>query len=301
VNIVDSEEGVSVESEGNNELERGGNDRAKAYALVHFMPDPLRGNGCELVGCDEFKNRACVRSYEKDGEFRKKCVNVTETVLDWSDVTAFVFFGNMLEIGSPVDVHTIQNISSWSGPFSVVLARDLPSGVQQKRGVQNLREGSRELVDRYVTRYVETPLTSLLRPGSNPTLYAPKEWSKFIGPEAVKETIQAQFSIKSGDDSWSSDPFEKYVNNCDKGDVKPLLPLFQFDFMQNKETGSETIDVKVKFKVITTSNEENPQLHGRFRHWKDVGFHVSGPYCWGKIRLRNSGFLPKCCKTSLDI
>lgn len=54
--------------------------KAKAYLVVHFMPDPSETLGCSKDHCDEFKNQLC-----QDGG--STCVDTETTLVQWSDGT----------------------------------------------------------------------------------------------------------------------------------------------------------------------------------------------------------------------
>lgn len=65
-----------------------GDYKAVAYFVVHFMPDPMRGHGCELKGCREIDNEICARSINRKDE-NETCVSMEDTVMEWSDGECF--------------------------------------------------------------------------------------------------------------------------------------------------------------------------------------------------------------------
>ena len=52
--------------------------KAKAYLVVHFMPDPSQTLGCSRDNCFEFQNQLCQDS-------GSTCVNTETTPVEWSD------------------------------------------------------------------------------------------------------------------------------------------------------------------------------------------------------------------------
>lgn len=52
--------------------------KAKAYLVVHFMPDPSQTLGCSKDDCSEFQNQLC-----QDGG--SVCVNTETAPVEWSD------------------------------------------------------------------------------------------------------------------------------------------------------------------------------------------------------------------------
>jgi hypothetical protein len=52
--------------------------KAKAFMVMHFMPDPLQIYGCRSKHCRELDNEVC-----QQGE----CVNTEDSTVEWSDGT----------------------------------------------------------------------------------------------------------------------------------------------------------------------------------------------------------------------
>lgn len=164
----------------------------------------------------------------------------------------------------------------------------------QDPDVEDLKEdGKSLLVDRYVSRYVATPITSLIHMPENCTLVDANDFDLIVGKDAVMNTVHGQYDPMSNDDD--TDPYEKYKQTCVNGDVKPMLPLFHFEFMQNPETGEETINVNLKYKLMTIPNKKDymydiyPQIQQKFNHL-NTGFQISGPYCYGNDPNRGYSF-----------
>ena len=151
------------------------------------------------------------------------------------------------------------------------------------------------IVDRYVSRYVQTPSTDFIQMPKNCTLLREEDFRKIAGDEAVRQTAQAQYDPDSNNNS-DADPYQKYLNTCENGDVKPLLPLFQFDFVkEDQESDQESIEVKLDYKLMTMPRKKDymyeiyPKIQNRVNR-ADLGFHISGPYCYGDDPKRGYSF-----------
>ena len=55
-----------------------------AYFIVHLMPDPLRGYGCQKDKCTELVNHVCVELDDRNS-FSTKCVDMQDGEITWSD------------------------------------------------------------------------------------------------------------------------------------------------------------------------------------------------------------------------
>jgi hypothetical protein len=187
-------------------------------------------------------------------------------------VSAFMYFGAKIDVGFPFNKHRSQDTGNWVGPMNVIMAqKDIDSGSEA------------DVVDSYVSRFVETPLTEFIQMPKNCSLLREEDFNKIAGAEAVRQTAKGQYD-SSGKDS---DPYEKYLNTCKHGDVKPLLPLFQFDFVQDKDTKEESVEVKLDYKLMSTPRKKD-YMYNIFPEIKNkvnalgLGFHISGPYCYGE-------------------
>jgi hypothetical protein len=183
-----------------------------------------------------------------------------------------MYFGAKIDVGFPFNKHRSQDTGNWVGPMNVIMAqKDIDS------------ESEADVVDSYVSRFVETPLTEFIQMPKNCSLLREEDFNKIAGAEAVRQTAKGQYD-SSGKDS---DPYEKYMNTCKHGDVKPLLPLFQFDFVQDKDTKEESVEVKLDYKLMSMPRKKD-YMYNIFPEIKNkvnalgLGFHISGPYCYGE-------------------
>ena len=124
---------------------------------------------------------------------------------------------------------------------------------------------------------------------TNCTLVGQEDFRKLLGSIAVDETVKAQSTLMFTDDN-NTDPFQQYLGTCDHGDVKPLLPLFRFDFVTD-----EHVEVRLRYKLLTMPRPKDfmydlyPFFQKRFNA-ADLGFHISGPYCYGNDPNRGYTF-----------
>jgi len=261
-----------------------------AYFVIHLMPDPMRGYTCSLDDCKEVENKACVLNAHGDGE----CKDIADTLLDWSDVSAFLYFGAKIDVGFPFNKHRAEDTGGWVGPMNIVMAQD-NSFMLDASGTGTDIADSQAVVDRYISRYVQTPSTEFIQMPKNCTLLREEDFRKIAGDEAVKQTAEAQYDPNSNNDP-DEDPYEQYLNTCENGDVKPLLPLFQFDFIKaDEESDEEAIEVKLNYKLMTMPRKKDymydiyPKIMNRVNK-ANLGFHISGPYCYGDDPKRGYSF-----------
>jgi len=263
-----------------------------AYFVIHIMPDPMRGYACSLDDCLEINNQACM--WNDQGE--KECRDIANTLFDWSDVSAFMYFGAKIDVGFPFNKHREEDTGGWVGPINIVMAQ----GPNRQSVFHD--DDSAEVIERYVSRYVQTPSTNYIRMPENCTLVREEDFRKIAGDEAVKQTAEGQYDPDSpnNDDDW--DPYEKYLNTCENGDVKPMLPLFQFDFVKrlggiddDDDSEKENIEVKLNYKLMTMPRKKDymydiyPKIQNRVNR-AGLGFHISGPYCYGNDPKRGYSF-----------
>ena len=197
-----------------------------------------------------------------------------------STVSVFVNFGARVDAGFPFFVHKYHDTGDWIGPLSVVMA-------QNETAVLDIDN----VVDQYSIRYVQTPTTPYLRMDPNCTLFSPDDFQKYMGMTAVKETIKVQSNATHG-----KDPYEQYLGTCQNGDVRPILPLMEFTFVESPDQPEkESVQVQLDYKVLSFPHKSDimyklfPRLQKRLNQ-PGSGFHVSGPYCYGEDPKRGYTF-----------
>ncbi len=212
-----------------------------------------------------------------------------------------MYFGARIDAGFPFNKHRAEDTGGWVGPFNIIMAKgDLPQNTDNESSDSD--DSAPKVVDRYVSRYVKSPLTQYLKMPKNCTLLGEEDFNKVAGPIGVDSTTKGQYDPDRDyyDDDY--DPYKKYLGTCDNGDVQPYLPLFEFDFEQSSttdgngtETLTEKIQVKVNYKFLTMPNKSDfmynlwPMVQRKFNA-ANMGFHVSGPYCYGDDPKRGYSF-----------
>lgn len=179
-------------------------------------------------------------------------------------MSAFLYFGARVDVGAPFNQHVEHNTGGWIGPLSMILAQN----------------STTDALDQYVVRYVQTPSTPYLHMHPNCTLFDPEDFQRYMGPIAVNETVKRQTHTSHGED-----PYEQYLKTCDNGNVKPILPLFDFLFV-NDTDGTEKLEIKLDYKILTFPKKGAPmyKLYPTFQekmNRRNGVFHISGPYCYG--------------------
>jgi hypothetical protein len=204
-------------------------------------------------------------------------------------VSAFLYFGAKIDVGFPFNKHRAEDTGGWVGPMNIVMAQD-NSFMLDASGTGTGTADSQAVVDRYISRYVQTPSTEFIKMPKNCTLLREEDFRKIAGDEAVKQTAEAQYDPNSNNVP-DVDPYERYLNTCENGDVKPLLPLFQFDFVKaHEESDEEAIEVKMNYKLMTMPRKKDymydiyPKIMSRVNK-ANLGFHLSGPYCYGELSI----------------
>ena len=158
-------------------------------------------------------------------------------------VVAFMFFEVGFALGAPFHINEVRSTGGWIGPLNIILAQNFTEGNSSDVN------GADIVVDRYETRYVQTPMSPLIMMSPNMTLpLAREDFSTYFGVKAINNTAQLQASGKA-------DPYEPFLNTCDNGNASPLLPLYEFEFVRDPKTGNETINVKLEYKLLTIPDE----------------------------------------------
>ena len=239
-----------------------------------------------------------------------------------------MYFGARIDAGFPFNKHHAQDTGGWVGPFNLIMASgedDTDSDTDADD--TNSDSTIAKLVDRYVARYVKSPLTPYLKMPKNCTLLGEEDFNKVAGPIAVDSTTKGQYDPTRNMNDQDYDPYHAFLGTCDNGDVQPYLPLFQFDFEQhqnttanenhhennnsennnsdnnnsdnnkseNNNTVTESIQVKLNYKFLSMPHKNDymynlfPWVQRKFNQ-ADLGFHISGPYCYGNDPKRGYTF-----------
>lgn len=195
--------------------------------------------------------------------------------LSLSIAVSFIYFEAELRLGIPFNINEKRTTGGWVGPLNMILARNFTSKEQQAANA-----GNTNVVDRYVARYVQTPISPYIMMSPNMTLLSQEDFQVYFGMEAINHTahVQAEPAAVNGD------LYAPFLNTCDNGNIRPILPLYQFEFVRNPQTGNETINVKLDYKILTIP-DENAKAWKWMPTLSKRGLPVKGPYCYGASNL----------------
>eukprot|EP00934_Nitzschia_sp_Nitz4_P003333 Nitzschia sp. Nitz4//scaffold237_size30108//20525//21908//NITZ4_007994-RA/size30108-augustus-gene-0.37-mRNA-1//1//CDS//3329543512//3323//frame0 len=228
--------------------------KGSAFFVMHVMPDPLNVYQCRLSGCHEVNNQICQQD---------QCVNISNTISEWSDVAVFYQFGFDVVSGTyPWRKQIVQNTSDWLGPYSLVLAKD-----SIKRPKLNSTK------HQIKSRYVLTAATDYLRVPINDTITTPEsQWfDRYAGESAVRASIQSQANLEPGQDPYRDTNAYSQLSTATRS-IRPILPRFQVD---------DTSRFQLDFPILSLSEPDDPLYH----IWPALQYHlpdfpVLGPYYW---------------------
>jgi len=180
------------------------------------------------------------------------------------------YLGTKIDAGSPFDVHTEQSTGGWVGPYNVILAKN-------NSMIGEMTDEGDKIVDSYTMKYVTSPNTPYLKMPDECNILQYADFYNYLGPGAVNNTVQEQIQYEFNE---NYDPYAEYYETCKNGDVKPILPMIQFNFLtdDDKRRYNETVQVKVNYKILTFPT--NPVFGDLVPMFKKHGAPISGPYCW---------------------
>ena len=230
------------------------------HIVVNLGCDSL-GNYKRECDCDVLNgNEVCQKQTDnyKTSDNVFKCVNISDTdaYVQGADATGYFSMGVKFDINE-LDIHEAVDSGGWIGPYSLLMPDD-----------GNPQDGS----DSSFTsmRYVKTPYTDMIRHPDDYdiTLHA-ADFDRLFGVHAINATIDLQADFPT-----DSDPFAYAKDNCDNGDVKPIMPLFDFKIDEN-----EKLDVNFKFYLFTYPDASSI-MRKVFPRLMKAGWPITGPYCY---------------------
>lgn len=246
----------------------------EGHFIVYLVCDAqLRGNMCNLgTSCSEIENNVCLM----DDSSTTGCYSMSDSIVDWSDMAVFFNLGTQIDAGSPFNVHTQESTGGWVGPYNVILAKN-------NSMIGEMTDEGEQIVDSYTMKYVTSPNTPYLKMPDDCNLLEYTDFYNYLGPGSVNNTAQEQIEYEF-DENY--DPYADYYDTCENGDVKPILPMIQFNFLKDDDRRryNETVQVKVDYKILTFPT--NPMFGDLVPAFKKHGAPISGPYCWGDNKDR---------------
>lgn len=248
----------------------------RAYAVIHLMPDPMRGYGCQS-SCNAMENQVCLRRRRRrrrsneTGPLEDVCVKMEDAVVEWSDLTVFFYFGVAVTVGDKPDVPIDLSTGGWIGPYNIIVAE-----------ASTQDDNTTNITDQYAFRYVMTPSVSYLQPPSDSnkaTIIPNDSFSTYLGKESVQETIRRQSNR-----NMSLDPYAYASGTCENGNVTAMLPHLEFWF-RGQGDNNATMETSLTYKILTVFDSYSkeyalmPLIRKAFNNSITRGLAVSGPYC----------------------
>jgi len=241
-------------------------DVIEGYFVMYLTGSPLVDNQCTLgPSCSELKNQICLRPGQGHvTDSNNTCNDVQNIISDWSDLNAYMYFGGGYKI-PPVQTEVqSKSTGDWVGPYSIIMARN-------ESAIGESISSSLRVIDQYTMRYVKTPMTPFLRMSRACDLFSENDFPSFLGEKAVNSTIQIQAS--------TADPFQPFYKTCSNGDVKPILPLVTFTFVENNK-GQEMMRVEVNYEMPIAILPNSSLLKAIKLLQKTSDVPLRGPYCY---------------------
>ena len=236
-----------------------------SYLVIHITCDPLSNYQCDN-NCDIFnKNEVCIATptgYKKQDETCVPASITNRTVVAGDALVylnmAFDLKANLKVLGE--DDSQLLSTGGWIGPYTVLA----PDGGNTSNTTKLLYSNAQA-----TTQFLTPPYHY------NITL-DPLDFDRILGVAAQTSTIAVQGEGKE----FMKDPFKKYKSTCENGDVKPLLPLLQFEKGIDDESGNKTMSIKVDWHLFSYPKKGTPMREKVFPFLMNNGFPVTGPYCY---------------------
>jgi len=240
------------------------------FFVLYIMPDPMRKYSCSLEKCNEIDNQVCSGPVVNVLDEMNRCAEMADEVIDWSDFSVFLNIGGKFNFGAGLTWD--NSLGGWSGPYNMILAQAKEGGSKTINGLK--------VIDRYVAKYVATPSTRYIRLPNNDSDFFPTEedFERCLGRKSVKNTLNAQASDLFNDPK--NDPYAKFKGTCRHGDVLPILPIFEFTFLEDVNAEDEiSVHLKVDYKLPILTYRSNA-IGSAMDYIAQLGIPISGPYCY---------------------
>jgi len=262
-----------------------GDASMRVWYSWNLMCDPLIQN--EALGkctdgstpitgeCDSISsNEICMREFVDDDEYGVKydytCGSMLNNETDWSDQLMLYHLGYEIDVPG---YYELSDTGDFIGAFSMVLPQP---DLAEYRETHTPRPGER-IVDVYQGRYVNSPYSNKIFRPENCSIFSSKNFEAMAGKEALNYTIEYQ-TVPEGTDLYAP-----YYKTCENGDAHPTLPILRYEFSRsNTPPFDETIDIVFSYALFVAPSLEDAK---NWERAKDLGFPVSGPYCYqGELR-----------------
>eukprot|EP00587_Corethron_hystrix_P000294 CAMPEP_0113317962 /NCGR_PEP_ID=MMETSP0010_2-20120614/12695_1 /TAXON_ID=216773 ORGANISM="Corethron hystrix, Strain 308" /NCGR_SAMPLE_ID=MMETSP0010_2 /ASSEMBLY_ACC=CAM_ASM_000155 /LENGTH=373 /DNA_ID=CAMNT_0000175117 /DNA_START=219 /DNA_END=1340 /DNA_ORIENTATION=- /assembly_acc=CAM_ASM_000155 len=216
---------------------------------------------------------------------------MAEDVVISPDVAVYFYFGVNIHAGAPFHIDHISSTGGWVGPISMVLAQDtnttsieldphqLAEAIDRTLAKTADTDDEQVVADRYVSRYVNSPYSPLLRMPKDCDLMGPHDFDKMLGRSALDSSISSQVTHPIGGDV---DIYEDNLSTCDNGDAQPVLPQVRFTFTDGDEKADENLIVELDYRLFTYV-KPGTIMETMLPSIEKKGFPVRGPYCYRNI------------------
>ena len=229
-------------------------------------------------------------------------------------VTVFFNFGIKIDSKSSPKAQLDLTTGDWIGPWNLIMAQDTDSSIVLEQNIHvdtDIDSSMETVVDKYVSRYVQSqsmaPAFLQNIPPAECTLYSKADdYAAFLGSSTLEHMthVQKNYSITNHTaPSTKDDPYAPYLESCSHGNVQPMLPQLELEFVTTNRslptttTKAENLDIilKLKYKImaVPTPDEQTyrvlPQIQSKFQGQGDYNI-MSGPYCYGDDPLRGYSF-----------
>lgn len=226
----------------------------------------------------------------------------------------FFNFGIKIDLKSPPKAQLDLTTGDWVGPWNLIMAQDMEGSISLEQFTfrnTEIDSSMDAVIDKYVSRYVQsesmTPAFVQNIPPTECTLYSKgDDYAAFLGSSTLEHMtrVQTNFSITNHTTpSTKDDPYAPYLENCSHGNVQPILPRLELEFVAKKRnlattsTITESVDMILKLQynimVVPTPDDQAyrvlPQIQSKFQGQGDYNI-ISGPYCYGDDPLRGYSF-----------
>jgi hypothetical protein len=201
-------------------------------------------------------------------------------------VTVFYYFGVKINAASKPMAQLELSTGDWIGPFNLVMAQ---------KDSNDITTGNASLIDSYVARYVQSqsivpPFLQNLAPAQCTLYTKPDLYAAFLGNPALKYTAKVQTNY-----TLTNDPYECYLETCHHGNLQPILPHLELDFVLPNDANNTLAQLKFQYKIIAAPTPDEqayrviPQLQSKFQG--QGGYNIiGGPYCYGDDPRRAFSF-----------
>ena len=269
------------------------NTKIKTHFIMHLTCNS-QYQGCALSDCSEIDNQVCVMSSNST----PSCKNMNTTVVDWSDLVVFFYFGAKIDAGFPFNYHKKEGTGNWIGPYPVILA-------QNTNKTNYNTDDDTPITDSYTVKYVHSPSTQYLKMSHNCTLFRKKDFYDYFGAGAVNHTVYTQSAYNGNNSDIDKDNFAPYYKTCENGNVRSILPHIEIDFLEpspsdddDNETKPELVNLHINYKILSFPSKDKMMYRVFPQLVKKKKYQISGPYCYNDDP--NCGYTIDLNYSSLD-